>query len=233
MSNKYLPFIDDRDLEKAVQHVFLSFTSSLEDVDIHKNTLDPFSAFLESSFSEVSFDEWVLKEKQRQAQKTFQNAIGDFHQMVIGSCYGWKDLGIAGILDVCSSKKKILAEIKNKHNTMNSGSSVEVYNKLASMLSMPEYRDYQGYCVKIIPKSKKGISIKEFAPSDSKNKGSCPKNPRILETDGRTFYSLVTDQENAIEMLFNSLPKVIESIRGKKLKEEEFKKFKKVFNLVF
>jgi hypothetical protein len=233
MTNKFLPFIDDKDLKDAVSHVFSSFQNTIKEVDIHKNTLDPFSAFLESAFSEISLDDWIVKEKQRQAQKTFQNAIGDFHQIVLGHCHGWKDLGVGGVLDVCSNNNKILAEIKNKHNTMNSGSSVEVYHKLASMLSLPEYKDYKGYCVKIIPKYKRGILEKMYAPSDSKNKTICPKNPRILETDGKRFYALATGYENAIEMLFDVLPKVIENLSGKKFSSSEMKKFKGIFEMVF
>ncbi len=233
MTNNFLPFIDDENLENAVSHVFSSFTNSVSEVDIHKNTLDPFSAFIESAFAEISFDDWVAKEKQRQAQKTFQNAIGEFHQIVLGNCYGWKDLGQGGGLDVCSDKRKILAEIKNKHNTMNSGSAVEVYNKITAMLSLPVYKDYIGFCVKIIPKSKRGIPVREYAPSDSKTKTKCPSNPRILETDGKQFYALVTGEENAIEMLFDVLPKVIESSSGKKFSDIEQKKFKTIFEIVF
>lgn len=228
-----LSFINDEVLEKAVKHVLNNFNKAVEETNIHKNSLDPFSAFLEASFSNDSFGHWSQKEKQRQAQKTFQNAIGDFHQMVLGGTNGWEDMGKGGGLDVVCKEKKIVAEIKNKHNTMNAGNAVDVYDKIADMLSRDPYHDYTGYCVKIIPKSKKGILPKEFAPSDSKTQRKRVKNPRILQIDGKRFYALAADDEDALEKVFDALPKIIERIQGKSLSKNEIESFKKIFNRIY
>lgn len=229
----YLDFISDEALENAVSHVFQSFTKAVVETDIHKNTLDPFSAFLEASFANDSFDGWALKEKQRQSQKTFQNAIGDFHQMVLGSFPTWRNLGTGGGLDVCSDKMKMLAEIKNKHNTMNSSSALEVYDKITEMLSLEQYNDYTGYCVKIIPKSSKGIPPTEFTPSDAKTKRKRIKNPRILQIDGKRFYALASGDTDAMEKVYDALPSVISKLRNTNLSVQEIANFKKVFKLIF
>jgi len=229
----YLPFISDEKLKNAVDHVFNAFHKAINETNIHKNVLDPFSALLEGIFSEKTYDQWIHGEKQRKAQKSFQNAVGTFHQMIIGGFYDWQNLGDGGGLDVCSDKFKILAEIKNKHNTMNSSSALEIYDKITEMLSLEAYRDYKGYVVKIIPKSAKGIPAKEFTPSDAKNKRKRIANSRILEIDGKRFYALATGDKDAMEKVFDILPRVIENVKGRKLSKSEIVKFKDIFNLIF
>lgn len=43
-----------------------------------------------------------INETTRQAQKTLQNHIGDFHQNILGSVDGWINLKVGSIIDLIS-----------------------------------------------------------------------------------------------------------------------------------
>lgn len=74
----------------------------------------------------MSKEEIGTIEKSVALTKTFQNAIGDFHQEVLGSAKGWRSTGTSGgVLDIMSDNpikqagnKKILAEVKMRYNTI-------------------------------------------------------------------------------------------------------------------
>ncbi len=51
--------------------------------------------------------------------------------------------------------------------------------------------------------------------------------------DGKRFYALASGDEDAMEKVFDILPKVVEKIGGKKLSQDEAAKFKEIFNLIF
>ena len=128
----YLKFISDKDLCDAVARVVKIIETAEHDVEIklHKNVVDPFSALFHGITHAISYQEWIEQEKARQTQKTMQNAIGDFHQEVLGAVLGWKDLGVGGGLDVVNEEKKIIAEVKNKFNTTKGNHKVEIYDAI-------------------------------------------------------------------------------------------------------
>ena len=72
-----------------------------------------------------------------------------------GSIPGWKNLGTGGGLDILNKRKKIIAEIKNKHNTTKGNHKIEIYDAIKAKLKLVEYSGYTGYLVEIIPKGKK------------------------------------------------------------------------------
>ena len=181
-----------------------------------KNVIDPFSALFEISGFEIDFDEWVLSETARQAQKTLQNHVGNFHQEILGACEGVRNLKTGSVIDLVLEEKKIVVELKNKYSTISGGKLAELYYSLESLV-MPKssvYKDYTAYYAMVIPKKTTRFD-REFTPSD-KNKGSkCPSNRLIREIDGASFYSLLTGEINALENLFDVLPIVISEITGK------------------
>lgn len=196
----------------------IKFTKELVDAALHaqestdknpyKNVIDPFSALVDAARQGISLDTWMQQEKSRQIQKSFQNAVGDFHQHILGAINGWKDAEEGGSYDVISDKKKIIAEIKNKYNTMNSSSQLATYDKLANWIDYGK-QGYTAYVVDIIPKTPKPYCV-PFTPSNRKVKCSSRKN--LLRIDGRSFYALATGKKNAIDQLYAALPRVLEII---------------------
>lgn len=212
----YLNFIDDQSLTTAVLKVLDRAISAKASVTntFHANVIDPFGALFEAGGFDVSHDEWVRNEQMRQAQKTLQNHVGAFHQNILGSVNGWDNLSVGGNVDLKCDEKKIIAEIKNKHNTVTGAKLINDYESLKNLV-MPNssvYKGYTAYFVNIIPKSPVRFN-KPFTPSDKATSAPGSSNEKIRIIDGASFYDLVTGQQNSLEELFNVLPRVISDIQ--------------------
>lgn len=178
----------------------------------YSNLVDPFSALFDMALSDYNYDQWIKAEIRRQHQKTLQNAIGKFHQCVLGSVDGWEDHGVGDVVDLVCPQRKIFAEIKNKFNTVKASDKINLYDTLATWRgAFSEHHDYTGYYVQILAK---GRFDRPFAPSDNKKKTKPSPNKFIREIDGQSFYTLVTGSETALEDLYKVLPSVIKAVRA-------------------
>lgn len=229
-------WINDSDLKNEVI-LLLSIAKSAQKAAVDefgKNVIDPFSAIFEMSGFEIGYDIWLKSETTRQAQKTLQNHIGDFHQNILGYSKNWTNKGVGNIVDLMSKKYKTIAEIKNKYNTISGGKLSDLYYSLEKQISPKSsiYKGYTAYYVAIIPKKGKRYN-KPFTPSDKDKGEKCPLNEHIREIDGASFYSLVTGSESALEDLFDVLPEVINICSGGKYQVKDKAKLKEFFSLAF
>ncbi len=229
-----LLWISDDELIKSVSSLLKMASAAKQNAlaSFGKNVIDPFSAIFEIAGFNMTYDEWVLSEEARQAQKTLQNFIGEFHQKILGSCAGWEDMGRGHIIDIKSDSHKIIAEVKNKHNTISGGLLADLYYSLESavMDKTSVYKGYTAYHVSIIPKKVAKFNT-EFTPSNKQRGQRCPANPLIRQIDGCSFYSLVTGRDNALEELFDVLPFVINHITGVSLADTQ--RLKLLFSLAY
>ncbi|HAT9402018.1 TPA: Eco47II family restriction endonuclease [Legionella pneumophila subsp. pneumophila] len=211
----YLSFIDDYKLEEIVSNMLNKCTNSIREAEkkFAKNVIDPFSIIFEMSGFGIDISQWTINEKLRQAQKTLSNHIGDFHQKLLGSFDGWENLSIGGCIDVVCHERKIIAEIKNKHNTIKGSNKSTLYHSLNDLVMKKgqQYKDYTAYYVEVIP-SKPIRYDKPFTPSDSSTGSKCPENELIRVIDGYSFYALVTGIDNALKQVFEKLPLVIKKL---------------------
>ncbi len=223
------PYIDNEVLIKEVSNIFFTVDQAINKIDksMSKNVIDPFSALFDAYGQNINYEQWVTQEKFRQLQKTLQNAIGYFHQNILGSIGEWKSTGHGGGYDIENVKLKIFAEIKNKHNTFNSSSAAETYNKMVRYLSSTKKGNI-GYVVIIIPKNVRRYT-KPFAP------GKLNKRNDLQEIDGASFYELVTGDKDALKKLFECLPTVIQKIKSLSDVQgsKEMDKFTALFNNAF
>ncbi|MEI8103618.1 MAG: Eco47II family restriction endonuclease [Candidatus Moraniibacteriota bacterium] len=220
-----LPFISNEDLYEQVKRVLSVAEAATSEAEekLHKNVIDPFSALFDASYQGVSFEQWLKQEQSRQIQKTFQNAIGTFHQSILGAMPGWKDLKTGSIVDIVNSERKIIAEIKNKYNTTKGNHKSAIYTNLHKLINK-EYSGCTAYYVEIIPKGGK-MYDKSFTPSDNNLHSQKRADSHIRIIDGRSFYALASGYPDAIEQLYTALPQVIQDILQKPdsslLKKEE------------
>lgn len=230
----YLKFISDKDLCSAVSNVvkIIETAEHNAQIKLHKNVIDPFSALFHGVTHSISYKEWIEQEKARQTQKTMQNAIGIFHQEILGSVYGWKDLGTGGGLDVENSEMKIIAEVKNKFNTTKGNHKIEIYDAIKAKLKMFKYNNFIGYFVEVIPQGKKKYD-KPFTPPDNKTKKRRPIRNKIRVVDGVSFYAMATGRKNALQELFEVLPHVIIDKHKYKLSKKEAKEYFELFKMAF
>jgi hypothetical protein len=229
-----LTFISDEVLANAVKNLLDVATDARKKADkgFNRNVIDPFAVLFEMSGFQVDEQTWLVSEKNRQAQKTLQNHVGTFHQTILGNIPGWEDLGTGGVVDVVCPSKKIIAEVKNKHNTVKGSDKVTVYDTMEELV-MPKLQKYKGftaYYVEIIRKSKRPYD-KPFTPSDKEKSHRRPANELIRQIDGYSFYALATGVPDALSQLFVALPDVIESCSEYRFADRTFAKqfFQKAF----
>ncbi|MCC8255819.1 Eco47II family restriction endonuclease [Vibrio campbellii] len=185
------------------------YEAQVGELDLYRNTLDCFSAAIDSVAQGISLDDWMKQEKERQVQKTKQNAIGSLHEEIMGSIPGVKNLPVGQLIDIVCDGKKIVAEIKNKHNTTKGNHKVAIYDDLKQAISLRP--GYTGYYVEVLPKGRKAYD-KPFTPSDNKTKQNRVANNAIRQIDGRSFYALLTGVENAIDELYQALPSIVAEV---------------------
>jgi Eco47II restriction endonuclease len=229
-----LSWISDANLDAAVTNLLKVAQQAKQTArsEFGRNVIDPFSAIFEMSGFNMSYDEWVKAEESRQAQKTLQNFIGGFHQTILGSCHGWVNMNTGNIIDLHNKRKKIIAEVKNKYNTVSGGKLADLYWSLESavMNKTSVYKNYSAYHVSIIPSSPTKYN-KEFTPSDKEKGQRCPFNPLIRQIDGASFYQIVTGDRKALENLFDVLPSVIADITQYDVLDRQ--KLKGLFKLAY
>lgn len=237
----YLNYISDEQLKLIVKSVLDKGIERKKAAEskFTKNVIDPFGSLFEAAAFNVDHNTWKNSETIRQCQKTLQNHVGDLHQKILGGVKDWQDLGTGSMVDLVCDSQQIIAEVKNKYNTVTGGKLADQYYSLERLV-MPKaskYRNYTAYFVNIIPKSPERFNG-TFEPSDKDKGAKCPRNEQIRVIDGASFYALVTGEENAIKDLYNALPVVIEDIFKTDYNQPEFtipdqQAFEKYFDLAY
>ncbi len=220
-----LSFIPDDSLEHEVRYLLdiASAAKTKAEVNFNRNVIDPFAVLFEMSGFNVDETAWEKGEKNRQIQKTLQNHVGSFHQRILGFVDGWRDTGTGGVIDLASEKHKVIAEIKNKYNTVKGSDKVKIYDQLEMqvMTKGHQYKGFTAYYVEVIPQAGQRYD-KEFVPSDSAQGQQRKATPLIRQIDGYSFYGLVTGVPDALSQLFSVLPDVIEEISPYKFHNRQF-----------
>ncbi len=210
----YLTWIKDDDLKTCVSEVLTKGLAGIKksENEFYKNGVDPFSALFDAACQGITLEQWSNFERKRQAQKTLQNALGNFHQNLLAKVNGW-EIPALGYVDLISVKSKVVAEVKNKHNTVKKSDLKAVYDELqaAVLHKTSKYNGYTAYYVTVIPSSTKRF-VKEFTPSDNETKTVRQTNKQILEIDGYSFYALATGEPDALKQLYQALPTVIKDV---------------------
>lgn len=196
-----LSFITDAHLLgciKELHNVYVSCQKQMTLNKFYKNKVDPIKFHFDMLFNKVSFESYIDMEIVRQNDKTISNAIGYFHQNIIGGIDGFIDMGIGGGCDIKKADDTIFAEIKNKHNTMNSSSAEATYQKL-------QYYANQNigatcYLVEIIAKRS------QDTPWVATLNGKVYNHPRVRRISADKFYSIATGHDNAFYELCTAIP---------------------------
>jgi len=207
-----LPYLDDDKFLAIVQEVLTAGIQARVQAEekFASNVIDPFLMLFEISCFRLNANAWEQNEKMRQSQKTLANKIGWFHQKIIGALDGWEDLGTRELVDVVCHEKRIIAEIKNKFNTVKQSDLIGLYEDMANVVlhKTQRYHGYTAYYVEIIPKKAQRYD-RCFTPSNRKISKKAPSDNQIRQIDGASFYALATGFDDALAQLFNALPEAI------------------------
>jgi hypothetical protein len=118
----------------------------------------------------------------------------------LGGIEGYEVGSLSGF-DIKASDNTLFADIKNKHNTMNSSSAEALFQKLARYAD--DYKKAKCYWVQILAKGsfnehwKGEINGKEYSHS------------RVYKISGDQFYALLSGQNDAFFQLYKALPNAI------------------------
>lgn len=212
----YLSWISDEDLTAAVVRLVRSVTLASKKAknNISRNGLDPFSLLFNISLLSHDVESWKLNETSRQAEKGLSNALGVFHQEIISHVSGWEDPYTSQDFDLINHEKRIVVEMKNKHNTLNAEGQKNCFKKLENAVSNKNssFYQYTAYCVNIVPK-KSRIGVIPFIVKDNAT-DSYLSNDRVFLVDGHTFYAVATGIQDALKEMLDILPLVL---RDKKI----------------
>jgi len=217
-----LPWLDDETFIGIVEEVLTTGFEAMKKADekMGANIIDPFLMLFEMGSFNLDSASWATNERTRQAQKTLTNKIGWFHQRTLGSIDGWTDLGTSEMIDLVNHDKRIIAEIKNKYNTVKQSDLIGLYDDMHGMVmhKTQKYRGYTAYYVEIIPK-KAVRHDQPFTPPDRKTGEKAAVNKLIRKIDGASFYALASGHEYALSQLYEALPKAIRMVLKKTKKD--------------
>ena len=205
-------FITPAQLQAAVQQLLkvAHLGKQKAQTKLDRNVLDPFSAAFEMAGFGMDAARWRENEAIRQAQKTLTNHVGSFHQHILGCVAGWEDLGAGkgkqSTVDLACPSRKLIAEIKNKHNTVKASDQVHTYDALYKCIQEKGqiYHGYTAYFVEIIPKKPERYDV-PFTPPDNKTGLARAENGHIRKIDGASFYTLVTGEQYALRDLYRAV----------------------------
>jgi hypothetical protein len=206
--NKYVDFVPDAHFEKCVKHVcnaFEKISIPANDKELQKEGIDPIKMTFDMIQHKMNFAKWKKKEKTRQDDKTVNNAIGEFHQLLLGGVENWTDLGIGDETHVDLKRNDNLyhLELKNKENTVNSDSKKQVRNKLEKLAKeFPKATCYWAY---VVPKNGKSEE-KEWEYKNGNNK------LKVRRITGEKIYELITGDKNNLKSVWKALPSAIKNV---------------------
>lgn len=131
MSNKYISFISDDHLLACIGNLYNSYQKAKEGITkkkFYNNKVDVFKLTFDAAFSNLSEHKVIEQEILRQIDKSINNSIGTFHEQVLGGIEGYEAGNLSGY-DIKATDNSLFADMKNKHNTMNSSSAESLFEK--------------------------------------------------------------------------------------------------------
>jgi hypothetical protein len=209
MANNYLSYISDEHLLTCIENLHSSYLKAKANVSkqkFYKNKIDTIKLTFDASFNDLDEETLIKTEINRQIDKSINNSIGTFHEQILGGITGYEIGNLSGF-DIKAKNDTLFADIKNKHNTMNSSSAESLFQKLAKYADT--YKQANCYWVQVLAKN--SFNEKWFGEINGKEYS----HSRVYKISGDQFYKLISGKENALFELYSVLPKAISDYLGK------------------
>lgn len=203
MRNYQLGFISNEDIYEHVKSTVEGYRKGITLKEFNQNIVDPIKLTFDAKVYRKTITQAIDDECFRQIDKSNANTIGYFHQNIFRFAGNGWEVPRQGF-DVENKELHIFAELKNKHNTMNSASSQKTYMKMQAKL----LEDDQAVCYLVETISKKSKDETWEASIDGR---SCAHN-KIRRMSMDKFYELVFGDSTAFCKLCMALPQIIEDV---------------------
>lgn len=215
MKNKYVNFVSDEHLIMCISNLHKSYLKAKNNISkkkFYKNKIDTIKLTFDARFNDIEEDKLIEGEILRQIDKSINNSIGTFHEQILGGIKGF-EIGKLSGFDIKAKDDSLFADIKNKHNTMNSSSAESLFQKLAHFADT--YKQSKCYWVQILAKN--SFNEKWFGEINGKEYS----HSRVYKISGDKFYALLSGQDDAFFQLYKTLPKAISDFLAKVDNSEE------------
>jgi hypothetical protein len=203
MRNKYVNFISDDHLLECIANLnnaYLKAKNNITKKNFYSNKVDTIKLTFDAKFNNIDEESLIQSEILRQIDKSINNSIGTFHEQILSGIEGFETGNLSGY-DIKAKDHTLFADIKNKHNTMNSSAAEALFQKLARYAN--DYKKAKCYWVQILAKG----SFCELWRGDINGKEY--SHSRVYKISGDQFYALLSGQEDAMFKLYKILPKAI------------------------
>ncbi|MCM1452205.1 MAG: Eco47II family restriction endonuclease [Clostridium sp.] len=198
-----LGYITDEDIYKHVKNTVEAYRREITLDQFNENIIDPIKLTFDAKVYGKTIKQAIEDECFRQIDKSNTNRIGYFHQNLFRYAgKGWF-VPKSGF-DVENDELHIYAEIKNKHNTMNSSSSQKTYMKMQGKLL--EDDEATCYLVEVISKRSRDEAWRISLD------GKAREHRKIRRMSMDQFYALVFGERDSFYKLCEALPKIIEDV---------------------
>ena len=204
-------FISESDFELNVMNTIKKYGDVLKSINLCKfnsNVIDPIKLTFDQKVFDVSLEEIIKMEINRQRDKSNTNAIGYFHQFMfryIANCIV-PPTGFDVVYTNPCSNQKLYVELKNKHNTMNDAAQKDTCLKLQNQL-LADPNCIGCYLVEVIaPVSRDIVWVKKL------RSGVIVSNPKIRRVSIDRLYSIVTGKQDAFMLICKQIPMTIEKL---------------------
>lgn len=217
MKNKYVDFISDEHLLNCIANLHKSYLKAKNNVtkkNFYSNKVDTIKLTFDAQFNGINQESLIQSEILRQIDKSINNSIGTFHEQILGGIEGFQVGNLSGF-DVKANDDSMFADIKNKHNTMNSSSAESLFQKLKKYAD--DYKHSKCYWVQILAKG----SFCELWRGDINGKEY--SHSRVYKISGDQFYALLSGKKNALFQLYKVLPIAINDYINSIEKNDEIK----------
>jgi len=217
MKNMYVDFISDEHFLECVANLHTAYLKAKNNItkkNFYSNKVDTIKLTFDSKFNDIDEESLIQAEILRQIDKSINNSIGTFHEQILGGIKGFEVGKLSGF-DIKANDDSLFADIKNKHNTMNSSSAEALFQKLSRYAD--DYKKAKCYWVQVLAKNsfcelwKGEINGKEYSHS------------RVYKISGDQFYALLSGKDNALFQLYKALPIVVKDYLNLVEKNESVK----------
>ena len=200
MKNKYVDFITDKHLLNCIGNLHKAYLEAKNDISkkkFYNNKIDTIKLTFDTKFNNLDEETLIEAEILRQIDKSINNAIGTFHEEILGGISGFEKGNLSGY-DIKAIDNTLFADIKNKHNTMNSSAAESLFQKLKRYAV--KYPKAKCYWVHILATSSFNESW------EASLNGKTYKHKRVYKISGDQFYKLLSKQDDAFFQLYKALP---------------------------